>query len=89
MKEKWHPVVQNPCPPTSPSQVVDDNQVNRIVAARFFSSYGTQVETVESGEKAIEALVYEQMRGLSLEDGGKHRRYHMVFMDLQMPSMDG
>ena len=63
--------------------------MNRIVAARFFSRYGTQVETVESGEKAIEALVYEQIRGLSLEDDEKHRGYHMVFMDLQMPTMDG
>ena len=41
-------------PPSS--QVVDDNLVNRMVAARFFSRFGSHVDTVESGERALEAL---------------------------------
>ena len=48
-------------PPSSfllphPFQVVDDNLVNRVVAARFFSRYGAHVDTVGSGERALEAL---------------------------------
>lgn len=58
-------------------QVVDDNFVNRIVASKMLQRYGVKVVTVESGQQAIDRL---QTAPHAID---------MVFMDVQMPGMDG
>ncbi len=55
--------------------VVDDNQINRQVASQILRKAGCQVDTANSGPDAI-GLV-------------KRKSYHIVFMDIQMPEMDG
>ncbi|MDR0600043.1 MAG: response regulator [Treponema sp.] len=55
--------------------VVDDNQVNRMVAEGLLKRYGAEVHTAQSGEEAI-AMVQKQ-------------DYDIVFMDHMMPGMDG
>jgi signal transduction histidine kinase/CheY-like chemotaxis protein len=55
--------------------VVDDNEVNRRLAARLFEKRGHVVVTAENGAEAIQAS--------DLED------FYAVFMDVQMPGIDG
>lgn len=55
--------------------VVDDNQINLIVARKFLSKWNLQVDTAENGAEA-----YELARSLD---------YEMILMDIQMPEMDG
>ncbi|RWR75096.1 Signal transduction response regulator [Cinnamomum micranthum f. kanehirae] len=56
--------------------VVDDNGVNRRVAAGALKKYGANVECAESGK---EALILLQLP----------HKYDACFMDVQMPEMDG
>ncbi|MCG8669478.1 MAG: response regulator [Pseudomonadales bacterium] len=55
--------------------VVDDNPVNRKVAAGFLKKLGFEVDMVEDGLQAVKAV----------EDN----EYGLVLMDCQMPVMDG
>ena len=55
--------------------VVDDNPTNLLVASGYLGKMGLQVETADSGPRAIE-----------LASG---RRFDAILMDLQMPEMDG
>jgi signal transduction histidine kinase len=55
--------------------VVDDNVINRKVAAALLQRYGLSVVTADAGEAAIESL--------------QHQSVDLVFMDLQMPGIDG
>ncbi len=55
--------------------VVEDNVVNQLVAGRTFESLGHSVDIAGNGQEAIEAM--------------KQTRYAAVFMDSQMPVMDG
>lgn len=55
--------------------VVDDNLVNLKVIRKTLECYGLQVESVDSGEKAIERCAVD--------------KYSIVFMDQMMPGMDG
>ncbi len=55
--------------------VVDDNKINRIVATRFLEKSGHVVETAENGNEALSKL--------------KENTFDIVFMDIQMPEMDG
>ena len=55
--------------------VVDDHPVNRQVASMMLTSAGFEVECVEDGVKALEAV--------------RRRTFDVVFMDLHMPVMDG
>jgi CheY-like chemotaxis protein/HPt (histidine-containing phosphotransfer) domain-containing protein len=59
--------------------VVDDNATNRKVASEILRKSGCEVLTADSGKKAIE-LVQS-----SLID----RPFDIIFMDIQMPEMDG
>lgn len=59
--------------------LVDDNAVNRKVASEIMRKAGCVVDTVDSGFKAIE------MVRLSVTKRG----YDAIFMDIQMPDMDG
>jgi PAS domain S-box-containing protein len=55
--------------------VVDDVPVNLIVVEKMLDSIGYQVETASNGREAVEAI--------------KAKHYDFVFMDIQMPEMDG
>jgi len=55
--------------------VVDDVPVNLIVVEKMLDSLGYHVEAATNGIEAVEAV--------------KSRRYDLIFMDIQMPGMDG
>ncbi|MBI5832759.1 MAG: PAS domain S-box protein [Armatimonadetes bacterium] len=57
--------------------VVDDNAVNRKVAAQILASLGCQVALAASGEEALE------------QSAASDPPYDVVFMDCHMPGMDG
>ncbi|KAF9623439.1 hypothetical protein IFM89_003023 [Coptis chinensis] len=56
--------------------VVDDNRVNRIVAAGALKKFGAIVECAESGRAALDKLQLPH-------------KFAACFMDIQMPEMDG
>jgi signal transduction histidine kinase/CheY-like chemotaxis protein/HPt (histidine-containing phosphotransfer) domain-containing protein len=55
--------------------VVDDNRMNRRVAAEFLAQSNIDAETVSSGEEALARIACSD--------------YDIVFMDHMMPGMDG
>jgi len=55
--------------------LVDDNLVNRQVAGEILKKSGCRVDIAVSGTMAIEKV--------------KKKRYDLIFMDIQMPDMDG
>ncbi len=55
--------------------VVDDDRVNRLVAQRMLQRFGLTVDLAEDGEAGVEAA--------------SHTHYALIFMDIQMPGMDG
>jgi CheY-like chemotaxis protein len=57
--------------------VVDDLPVNLQIARGLLEPYGLQVDSAESGQKAIELVKAE------------NPRYDLIFMDHMMPEMDG
>ena len=61
--------------------LVDDNAVNRKVASEILRRAGCVVTTAASGPEAIEKIAATAQPGAV--------RYEVVFMDIQMPDMDG
>ncbi len=55
--------------------LVEDNELNQQVAKRLLEGFGVEVDVAENGRKALEALW--------------QTTYDLVFMDIQMPEMDG
>ncbi len=55
--------------------LAEDNPVNQKVASLIIKKLNYEPEVVDSGRKALEAM--------------KSKKYHAVFMDVQMPEMDG
>lgn len=55
--------------------VVDDNEMNRLVASTVLESYGIQVTEAVNGADALRVLKAQEM--------------DLVLMDMQMPVMDG
>lgn len=55
--------------------VVEDNEVNQLVAAGFLRALGYDADLAGDGQQALLSLA--------------NHRYHLVFMDVQMPVLDG
>ena len=55
--------------------VVDDNEVNILIARRFLSKWGLELDFAYNGEEAISKVV--------------NNVYDLVFMDIRMPGIDG
>ncbi len=55
--------------------VVDDNEVNLMIACELLGQAGLELQTAENGALALERLQAED--------------FDLVFMDMQMPVMDG
>lgn len=55
--------------------LVEDNNVNTLVATTFLKRWNTVVDTAENGKIALEKI--------------KANTYHIVLMDLHMPEMNG
>lgn len=55
--------------------IVDDNEMNRLVAATILKSYNVAVAEADSGPNAIELM--------------RNQTFDMVLMDIQMPGMNG
>ena len=60
--------------------VVDDNDTNRRVLFGMFKRWGTEIDGVDGGEKALVALEAAQKAG---------RPYTLALVDMHMPNMDG
>ena len=58
--------------------LVEDNELNREIAGEILQMTGAEVETAENGKIAVEKVEASQ-KGL----------YDLVFMDIQMPVMNG
>jgi CheY-like chemotaxis protein/HPt (histidine-containing phosphotransfer) domain-containing protein len=55
--------------------VAEDNAINQFVTVRLLEGLGCQVDTVETGQQAEEAV--------------RQGHYDLVLMDLHMPDLDG
>ncbi len=55
--------------------VVDDNEVNILIAKRFLTKWGLIIDFATNGEEAINKIV--------------NNKYDLVFMDIRMPGIDG
>ena len=55
--------------------IVDDNKINRQVASQILRKSGCNVDTANNGKEAIKLV--------------KEKNYEVIFMDIQMPEMDG
>ena len=55
--------------------LVEDDTINQKVASRLFSKFGCQPDIVGNGKEAVDKVAAG--------------RYDLVFMDCQMPVMDG
>ncbi|WP_138295002.1 MULTISPECIES: ATP-binding protein [unclassified Clostridium] len=58
--------------------LVEDNEINRQIAMEMLQLLGVQVEVAENGREAVEAV-----------HNHPPLYYSMVFMDIQMPVLDG
>lgn len=58
--------------------LVEDNELNMEIAVEIIRQTGAQIETAENGEVAVKQFAES-------EEG----YYDMIFMDIQMPVMDG
>ncbi len=55
--------------------LVDDHEVNRIMASKFLTKWGLEVDCAENGKACLDMI--------------ENQGYDLVLMDLQMPEMDG
>jgi len=55
--------------------VVDDNEINILIAKRILSKWGLEIDAAINGYEAIDKVMTE--------------RYDLVFMDIKMPGIDG
>ncbi len=58
--------------------LVEDNELNLEIASELLSMTGVEVVTAENGQEAVERFA-----------AGPENYYDIIFMDIQMPVMDG
>lgn len=73
MPESSHP--KSALPPETRLLLVEDNPVNLLVAQKLLNSFGLRTESEPNGELALERML--------------HEHFDLVFMDCQMPVLDG
>lgn len=69
------PVPENAKPNRNRILIVDDNRINQLLASKFLAKLGIDYDVAENGQIAI--------------DKYKSGHFDMIFMDLQMPVLDG
>ncbi|VAW84804.1 Sensory box histidine kinase/response regulator, partial [hydrothermal vent metagenome] len=67
--------IKVPCFHDAKVLLVEDNRINQQVAQELLEGTGLEVVIVETGASAVQALQREQ--------------FNLVFMDIQMPDLDG
>lgn len=55
--------------------IAEDNDINRLLATKLFARLGYEIEAAANGREALDSVL--------------RNRYDIVFMDVQMPEMDG
>lgn len=55
--------------------VVDDNEINILIAKRILSKWGLEIEAAVNGYEALEKIMTES--------------FDLIFMDIKMPGIDG
>jgi len=55
--------------------LAEDNHINQVIAKNLFKKLGYEIDVADDGVKAIEAV--------------EQKQYDVIFMDMQMPEMDG
>ncbi|MCC5815634.1 MAG: response regulator, partial [Leptospira sp.] len=55
--------------------LVEDNEMNQMIASKIFKKLGIEIELATNGKQSIEKL--------------KDNHFDLIFMDIQMPIMDG
>ncbi|MDR0648935.1 MAG: response regulator [Synergistaceae bacterium] len=63
--------------------LVEDNEINAMIAGELLNAVGAAVTTAENGKEALDKLAASRAGS----DGGKP--FDLILMDLQMPVMDG
>lgn len=58
--------------------LVEDNELNQEIAVELLSMTGAQVEVADDGKQAVEKF-----------ENSPEGYYHLIFMDIHMPVMDG
>lgn len=58
--------------------LAEDNELNRLIAADILEELGVTVDTTADGQQAVDRF-----------SASPEGRYHLIFMDLRMPVMDG
>ncbi len=58
--------------------LVEDNELNREIATAILEGAGMKVDTATDGTEAVEIM-----------DDAPEDKYDLIFMDIQMPKMDG
>ena len=89
-EKKQKSVAQPPATPKPQSMkilVAEDNKVNQEVVMRMLKlEKVTDATLAEDGQKALD-IIRDSME--EAPDGTKHSPYQLIFMDIQMPNMDG
>ncbi|AZQ65333.1 PAS domain-containing sensor histidine kinase [Flammeovirga pectinis] len=60
--------------------LVEDNEINQMIASEILAKYGVYIDIAENGQKGVDAVINAYESG---------EPYEGVLMDIQMPVMDG
>ena len=75
MKESFSEEIEYTIKTKGKVLLVEDNETNQIVASKILQKYGLSVDIASNGKNAINSV--------------ENNKYDIIFMDLQMPEMDG
>ncbi|CAG8519298.1 3351_t:CDS:2 [Paraglomus occultum] len=71
--------------------IVEDNAVNRMIIAKFLKKIGVEYEEAENGAVGVERFRKRMEEETTLSSSGKvvKKGFDIIFMDIQMPVMNG